>query len=445
MNMASLFVFSARNNPLIPILGIPFDTFNLFHRWVGRIVVVQALAHTFIWGVNNYDAWGLMGLTSHIRTDAFLVYGVIAMSSMVAILFQSISVIRHAFYESFLHLHQALVVIILSGILLHCEKENLPQKPFIYVLIALWALERFTRLVRIFYRRGTTVQVEALEGGACRLTFDVHGTWTKSPGCHIYAYIPSVSLWMSHPFSVAWAGSGQPGDSPTHDTCESSDTEADFKVVGKGQRTAVSCIIAKRTGMTAALYQKASSSPSGIINLRAFLEGPYGGLDNMRSYGTVVLFAGGVGITHQLSHVRDLVAGFADGTCATRKVVLVWSVRSAEQLDWIKPWMVKLSAMPKRGCQLVILRHVTGPFIRESSPKGATGVSVTVKEVTHENPFCIGRPNIAEILNRQFKSRVGAMTVGVCGPGALADDVRAAARKLMELGNVDFWEEAFTW
>lgn len=175
MNMASLFVFSARNNPLIPLLGIPFDTFNLFHRWVGRIVVVQSLAHTFIWGVNNYDVWGLKGLASNIRADSFLIYGVVATGSMVAILFQSISVIRHAFYESFLHLHQLLVVIILSGILLHCEKEMLPQKPFIYVLISLWALERFTRLIRIFYRRGTTVQVEALEGGACRLTFDVVG------------------------------------------------------------------------------------------------------------------------------------------------------------------------------------------------------------------------------------------------------------------------------
>jgi hypothetical protein len=48
MNMLPLFVFSAGNNPFIPLLRISFDTFNLFHCWIGRIVVLKALAHTFI-------------------------------------------------------------------------------------------------------------------------------------------------------------------------------------------------------------------------------------------------------------------------------------------------------------------------------------------------------------------------------------------------------------
>lgn len=40
------------------------------------------------------------------------------------------------------------------------------------------------------------------------------------------------------------------------------------------------------------------------------------------------MFAGGVGITHQVSYVRDLVAGYANGTVAARKVVLVWIIQS---------------------------------------------------------------------------------------------------------------------
>jgi predicted ferric reductase len=195
MNMLPLFIFSARNNPFIPLLGISFDTFNLFHRWIGRIVVLEALAHTFIWGVNNYDARGLDGLTSHLRTDLFLIYGLISTVAMLAIIIQSVSIIRHAFYESFLHLHQILVVTAIVGLLLHCESQSLPQKPFLYALICLWAFERLIRLYRILHRRGTTVTIEALQGGACRVTFNVQGKWTKSPGKHLYAYIPSVSLW----------------------------------------------------------------------------------------------------------------------------------------------------------------------------------------------------------------------------------------------------------
>lgn len=37
---------AARNNPLISVLGISFDTFNLLHRWLGRIVIIEAFAHT---------------------------------------------------------------------------------------------------------------------------------------------------------------------------------------------------------------------------------------------------------------------------------------------------------------------------------------------------------------------------------------------------------------
>jgi hypothetical protein len=36
------------------------------------------------------------------------------------------------------------------------------------------------------------------------------------------------------------------------------------------------------------------------------------------------------------------------------------------------------------------------------------------------------------------------MSVGVCGPGGLADDGPAATRDVMDIGYVDFWEESFT-
>jgi predicted ferric reductase len=452
MNILSLFVFSARNNPLIPLLGIPFNSFNLFHRWVGRLVVVESLAHTIFWGVNNYAVYGLEGLGSRLRSDLFLIYGLVAMVAMVIIIIQSASVIRHAFYETFLHLHQLLVIVILVGILLHGEKEKLPQRTTIYILIAFWTTERLFRLLRIFYRLSASARVEALDGGACRVTFEIGGTWPKTPGCHIYVYFPTLSLWMSHPFSVAWVDSTLQDKS--FDISEtpslSLDSENDFKPIVKTSRTAVSCVIACRTGMTAALYRRARQSPTGTIRLKAFIEGPYGGLENMRSYGTVLLFAGGVGITHQLGHLRDLLGATGDSTCATRKVVLVWSVQSAEQLEWTRPWMDELLNMPRRDCEFTILRYVTRKVserfqaLEDMALKEATGI-VTVEEMEYQPSFCVGRPNVAQVLNKQFKERVGAMCVGVCGPGGLADDVRSASRDLMEAGNLDFWEEAFTW
>ena len=56
-----------------------------------------------------------------------------------------------------------------------------------------------------------------------------------------------------------------------------------------------------------------------------------------------------------------------------------------------------------------------------------------------------GRPKPQWLVEEAWRKRVGAMTVGVCGPGAFADDVRAAVRGVERGGVVDFWEEAFTW
>ena len=56
-----------------------------------------------------------------------------------------------------------------------------------------------------------------------------------------------------------------------------------------------------------------------------------------------------------------------------------------------------------------------------------------------------GRCKPGKIVEEVFKDRVGAMAVTVCGPGALADEVREAVRWRVEEGVVDFSEESFSW
>lgn len=53
INMIPLFLLAGRNNPVIKLTGISFDTMNLIHRWFGRIVVLEAVAHTAAWIANK--------------------------------------------------------------------------------------------------------------------------------------------------------------------------------------------------------------------------------------------------------------------------------------------------------------------------------------------------------------------------------------------------------
>lgn len=58
---------------------------------------------------------------------------------MVVILIQASSVLRHAFYETFLHLHIALVVLFIVALRQHLHDLS-PQK-YLTVVIIIWALE----------------------------------------------------------------------------------------------------------------------------------------------------------------------------------------------------------------------------------------------------------------------------------------------------------------
>ncbi|MCJ1457086.1 hypothetical protein MMC28_007452 [Mycoblastus sanguinarius] len=443
VNMVPLIILAGRNNPLISLLRVSFDTYNLFHRWIGRVVVLQAFAHTIAWAINEVAAKGFKGISSGFKHSPFLAYGLLGTVAMCCILVQSPSMIRHAFYETFLHIHQVLAIAAITGVKVHCNLGKLPGESYIDWVIALWVLERCLRLVRIIYRnvslrRFTKVTVEALEGPgveACRVSIELVRPWRYKPGCHVYLYLPSVSFWMNHPFSIAWSEE-RPTPYLALEDEKLPDTKSDLDLpVPTRTSTTISLIMAKRTGMTAKLFDKARASPSGIITTYGLAEGPYGGLDSLHSYGTVILFAAGVGITHQIGHVRDLLEGHEAGTIATQKVVLVWSVKNTETLEWIRPWMDEILQMPNRKQVLKVYMFVT-------QPRSAREV-VSRSETVQMFP---GRCNPGVVLGKEVASRVGAISVTSCGPGAFQDEVRGAVRGICDQGaTVDFVEESFTW
>lgn len=309
--------------------------------------------------------------------------------------------------------------------------EKLTYLKWLLPSIAAWAFDRFLRMARVAYHNfgqgGTKTLIEALPGNAVRVTVTMARPWTFRPGQHAYLYLPTISFWQSHPFSLAWSEEG--------DTFENGDKLAVSRndILGKG-KTTMSFVIRARTGMTNALYQRAAEARDGRLTTTCLVEGPYGGEHPLHSYGTAVLFAGGVGITHQVPHVRDLVAGFANGTVATRKVILVWVIQSPEHLEWIRPWMTQILAMDRRREILRIMLFVSRP----RSTKEIHSPSSTVQMFP-------GRPNIETLLSMEMENQVGAMAVTVCGPGALSDEVRQAVRRRQYAGTVDFIEEAFSW
>jgi len=430
VNLIPLVLMAGRSNPLIAMLHVPFDTWNLLHRWLGRIVALESIAHVLAWAIpkGQEKGWDIVGKA--IFGSSFLLTGFVAACAFTALLLHSPSPIRHAFYETFLHLHIAIAAVSMGFLWVHLD--GLVAQAYLLASIILWALERATRFLIILYRNcgreSTTATVEAMPGDAMRITLRMARPWTFRPGQHIYLYIPAVGWWTSHPFSVGWS--------------ETEDSMSDEKslpltkqdLLSSPQKETISLLVRRRTGMTDKLFQRAVNAVDSRITLRAFAEGPYGNIHTMDSYGTVMLFAGGVGITHHVPFVRHLVDGFANGTVAARRVTLVWIIQSPEHLEWIRPWMTSILAMDRRREVLRIMLFVTRP----RNTKEIQSPSATVQMFP-------GRPNIDTLVGMEVENQIGAMGVLVCGNGGLSDDVRRVCRKRQAHSNVDYVEESFSW
>jgi len=328
-------------------------------------------------------------------------------------------------------IHILLAILAVVGVWYHLDLKNLPQLKYMYAVVAAWGIEHVLRFLRLTYHNlgsgGTKTLVEALPGNACRVTVTMARPWSFKPGQHAYLYFPTISHFQSHPFSAAWSDEAEAAGSDEKLPMDRQDVLAMSK-------TSMSFIIRARTGFTGSLYKKAAACKDGRMLTRCLVEGPYGGHHQMQSYGTVMLFAGGVGITQQVPHIRDLVVGFANGTVAVRRLVLVWIIQSPEHLEWIRPWMTEILALDRRREVLKIMLFVSRP----RSTKEIHSPSSTVQMFP-------GRPNIDTLLGIEMENQIGTLGVSVCGPGALSDDVRSAVRNRQYQGAIDFVEESFSW
>ncbi|PHH65768.1 hypothetical protein CDD81_1495 [Ophiocordyceps australis] len=432
VNMVPLIIFAGRNNPLIPMLKISFDTYNLLHRWVGRIVVAEVIIHTVAWAIPAVSDKGWEGAFGKVTKSVFIGSGFFAAVAMTLLLLLSLSPVRHAFYETFLNIHILLAIVAFGGTWLHCSSGELPQLSWIIAVVSLWAADRVARVFRLAYvnwsRQGYTEALcEAMPGDIVRVTLQLPRYLRIQPGTHAYLRFWGVGSFESHPFSIAWV------EHQCSNPLPASEKEPLTAMDRENATTSVSFIIGAQTGMTRKLFQKACQARTGL-RIPAAMEGPYAGHHNLDSYGHVVLFAGSTGITQQISHVRHLLDGYNECTVATRRLTLVWVIRSYETLECVRPFMDAALRIPNRKDLLRVQVFVTRP----QNPRDIISASSTVKMFP-------GRPNIPLLLAKEVQEQVGAMSVSVCGPGSLADDVRSAVRLVQGDSVVDFIEESFTW
>lgn len=273
--------------------------------------------------------------------------GVPPLAILFGIVVFSVPWVRHRFYETFYWLHWALGAVYLGLCFWHFGGE-LDSWTYLWATLGIWLI---SILGRSFYMNHAfkvasawpssfPTQLSILAGDIVRVDVYVPTSVTWAPGQHFYLRLPSHSPFDNHPFTIA--------------NIPNSLSKTENGLVQKA-----TFLARPHSGFTRKLASYARANVD--TNVATWLEGPYGGItrDISRRCDTLILIAGGSGITACLSWLLHGVQTVTAGTGALQHVKLVWIVRAREHTEWISEELESAKNAVNGDDRLELIFYVT--------------------------------------------------------------------------------------
>ena len=215
-----------------------------------------------------------------------------------------LSIFQIPLYEFFQKIHYAIAILIVYAIWRHVSVRSSSSRIYMIVAACVFLSTTTLRYARVIWRNVVwskpypATQIIQVKD-AVRLRITLPRPWQIRAGEFIYIWMPGVSFWssfQSHPFMISWW-----------------DRNAD------GEGVNIYLLLKPRSGFTQRLLQHA-----GPKRLLTWVDGPYGRTHNVGDYGTVLMFATGIGIAAQVPYIKQLLKGFQEFRVRTKAILLIW-------------------------------------------------------------------------------------------------------------------------
>lgn len=352
----------ANKNSLIPLFlgpGIGYEKLNFMHRWAGRTIFIAGAVHGVLW-IKSRLKWGrpIWGARKSFT-------GIVTLAALTLIVLTSLRPVRNRVYQIFFGLHVMLYSTFIMGICYHSHHAA----PWVIPTTVLYTLDFAFRLYKYRVKQAT---LEPTDGQLTLIrvpSLDVN--WIAGQHVKLRVFFTKSRVFESHPFTILVAPQGT--------SCFSSSSPSGGLILG-----------AKVAGdWTKALNNYAQEfSEDGIPpTVSVMLDGPYGGCSvDLGTYETVVLVAGGSGITFTLGLLDDLVGRCVNlgrrGGERTRVVEFIWYIRDFSSFSWFKAMLMdvaQLATDPSSRLDLRCTIFVTRPCEPEDITQ-MPGLSVLVQK-----------------------------------------------------------------
>ncbi|OCF32667.1 hypothetical protein I316_05588 [Kwoniella heveanensis BCC8398] len=304
-----------RGNIIGLCVGKGYERLKVFHKIVGRLTFLAATVHS----VAYIYKWSVAGKFSAYAKKPFAMWGILSYFALVLIVITSLPQVRKTWHGFFEMCHFIGIIGTVLGLALHVPVAV----PFCIASLVVYALSIFCSLTKT---RFAHAELHALPGAATTvITFpSIQSGWRA--GQHVRIRIPALGIrhgLEGHPFTIASAPDGE-----------------GLVLMAKnvGDWTARLFTLAQRSS------DSEDRAEGGKNNATVIIEGPYGGLGNTLapSFSSVLLIAGGSGITQALSLAHDLITRAPTGVVRARTIDLVWMVRTEDAAKPIVPTLIEL-------------------------------------------------------------------------------------------------------
>ncbi|RYO86111.1 hypothetical protein DL764_009049 [Monosporascus ibericus] len=431
-------LLSSRESLLSALTGVPYQSFNFLHRWLGYIILIQSSLHTIGWSIVEIKLYQPQPETAREWiTQVYMIWGVVAMLLLLFIFALSTPWgIRLTGYEFFRKAHYILAMVYIGACWAHWK----PLRCFLLPSLLLWFLDRGARLIRTAlihhqYLPENSVGFKAVtsrlarfpdneNGDVIRMDFE-HSQEAWKIGQHFYLCFTEGSIWQSHPFT--------PLNLP--EVRDGVVAHSYIFRAKRGETKKINELAAKKLAVTA-------DATTPVI-----LQGPYGEsiTESLTLDVNVLCVAGGTGITYVLPVLLDLVRKPAS---KDRKIELIWAVRRKDDVRWIEKELdvIRNAAVSHRiGVNIFVTREQSStntslPDVKttekETDVQEARSTSSASLEGAQTAPAAdvqkIGgkdynrHPNLAEVVNNFVENTVrGSTVVYASGPGGMISDLRS--------------------
>jgi predicted ferric reductase len=372
-----LIALAGKANIITLLTGISHERLNVVHQWVAWISFILSLFHTIPYFLQSaWDApfygrsitenvklqfyvYGTIGgtevsyLIAWILTNLLKYSGVPPLAILFAICVLSLPFVRTRFYESFYFTHILMGVTYL-GLLFWHAGNLLDSWAYLWATLALWLASSVARAfwytrplnIRQQWLIGASTTIQTLPGGMTLVEVNTPDSFIATPSQHCFLRFPRISPLDNHPFTMITSSTTPQSRTPINDS------KNDLEIQETTEKTipaTLSFLVRTHSGFTRRLEQFCSME--GEHRLSAWIDGPYGGVSRPveKLYDTLILVAGGSGVSACLSWLLDITSRHQDESRASlrvNRIVFIWIMRDTQHFAWGEQFLKKALSTP---------------------------------------------------------------------------------------------------